>query len=89
MTGKRKMRVIFGAGEEIASDDLKMYFKQEPMPVMAFTPDSDYGICNREKGILRVKIICGAERRESGSLVFGWYGRQCGPGACGSRCVWR
>lgn len=56
VTGKRKMRVIFGAGEEIASDDLKMYFKQEPMPVMAFTPDSDYGICNREKGILRVKI---------------------------------
>lgn len=56
VVGKRRMRVIFGAGEEIASDDMKMYFKQEPMPVMAFTPDSDYGICNREKGILRVKI---------------------------------
>ncbi len=54
--GKRGMRVIFGAGEEIASDDLKMYFRQEPMPVMAFTPDSGYGICNREKGILRVRI---------------------------------
>lgn len=54
--GKRKMRVIFGAGEEIASDDLAMYFRQEPMPVMAFTPDSEYGICNREKGIMRVRL---------------------------------
>jgi succinyl-diaminopimelate desuccinylase len=54
--GKRKMRVIFGAGEEIASDDLAMYFKEEPMPVMAFTPDSEYGICNREKGIMRVRL---------------------------------
>ncbi len=56
VTGKRKIRVIFGAGEEIASDDLKMYFSKEPFPAMAFTPDSNYGICNREKGILRVKI---------------------------------
>jgi succinyl-diaminopimelate desuccinylase len=56
VTGKRKMRVIFGAGEEIASDDLAMYFKEEPMPVMAFTPDSEYGICNREKGIMRVRL---------------------------------
>jgi succinyl-diaminopimelate desuccinylase len=56
ITGKRRLRVIFGAGEEIASNDLEMYFRSEPMPVMAFTPDSDYGICNREKGILRVAI---------------------------------
>lgn len=56
VTGKRRLRVIFGAGEEIASDDLAMYFKSEPLPVMAFTPDSAYGICNREKGILRVEF---------------------------------
>lgn len=54
--GKRKIRAIFGAGEEIGSNDLDMYFSKEPMPAMAFTPDSDYGICNREKGILRLKI---------------------------------
>jgi len=56
VTGKRKVRVIFGAGEEIASNDLEMYFNKEPMPDMAFTPDSEYGVCNREKGILRVRI---------------------------------
>ncbi len=59
VTGKRKIRAIFGAGEEIASNDLEMYFAQEPMPVMAFTPDSEYGICNREKGIMRVDFSGG------------------------------
>lgn len=54
---QRRLRVIFGSGEEIASNDLKMYFKKQEMPVFAFTPDSEYGICNREKGILRLDLI--------------------------------
>lgn len=53
---KRRLRAIFGAGEETGSDDLEMYLKSEEMPVMAFTPDSEYGICNREKGILRLTV---------------------------------
>nr|WP_319487640.1 Sapep family Mn(2+)-dependent dipeptidase [uncultured Caproiciproducens sp.] len=53
---KRRLRVIFGAGEETGSNDLEMYLKSEQMPVMAFTPDSEYGICNREKGILHLTI---------------------------------
>jgi len=53
---KRRLRVIFGAGEETGSEDLAMYLKSEPLPVMAFTPDSEYGICNREKGILRLHV---------------------------------
>lgn len=53
---KRRMRVIFGAGEETGSNDLEMYLDSEDMPVMAFTPDSEYGICNREKGILRLTV---------------------------------
>ena len=61
VVGKRKIRAIFGAGEEIASNDLAMYFSQEPMPVMAFTPDSEYGICNREKGIMRVNFSGGGK----------------------------
>ena len=54
---QRRLRVIFGSGEEIASNDLEMYFKKQEMPVFAFTPDSEYGICNREKGILRLDLI--------------------------------
>ncbi len=53
---KRRLRVIFGAGEETGSEDLEMYLKSEQMPIMAFTPDSEYGICNREKGILRLNV---------------------------------
>ena len=53
---KRRVRVIFGGGEEVASDDIEKYYESEPMPVFGFTPDSDYGICNREKGILRIEL---------------------------------
>ena len=53
---KRRIRAIFGAGEETGSDDLERYFEKEPMPVMGFTPDAEYGVCNREKGILRMNF---------------------------------
>ncbi|WP_050697801.1 Sapep family Mn(2+)-dependent dipeptidase [Anaeromassilibacillus senegalensis] len=53
---KRRIRTIFGAGEETGSEDLERYFEKEPMPVMGFTPDSEYGVCNREKGILRMNF---------------------------------
>lgn len=55
----RRIRVIFGGGEEVASNDIDTYYSSEPMPVYGFTPDSDYGICNREKGILRLDISSG------------------------------
>lgn len=54
--GVRRLRAIFGAGEEIGSKDMQMYFEKQPLPQMAFTPDSHYGVCNREKGILRIEV---------------------------------
>lgn len=63
---KRRMRVIFGAGEETGSDDLEMYLESEEMPVMAFTPDAEYGICNREKGILRMSV---SEKKNDSKVV--------------------
>lgn len=56
VVGKRRLRVILGAGEEVGMDDLPHYFSKQPMPQYAFTPDAEYGICNREKGILRIRI---------------------------------
>ena len=53
---KRKIRVILGAGEETGSEDMRYYFSKEPLPVMGFTPDAEYGVCNREKGMLHIKI---------------------------------
>lgn len=54
--GKRRLRAIFGSGEEVGMNDLARYFEVEEMPSFGFTPDSDYGICNCEKGILQVEI---------------------------------
>ena len=36
--------------------DMDEYFSKQPLPDMAFTPDSDYGICRAEKGILHLEI---------------------------------
>lgn len=52
--GRCRLRVIFGCGEEIGSDDLDIYYRQQGFPAMGFTPDCTYGICNSEKGILRI-----------------------------------
>ncbi len=54
---KRKIRAIFGSGEEIGMDDMNRYFSEQPIPDLAFTPDSEYGICNREKGILQFTVF--------------------------------
>lgn len=54
--GKRQIRAIFGAMEETGQEDMERYFSRYPLPQMAFTPDSEYGICNREKGILHIEL---------------------------------
>lgn len=54
--GKRRLRVIWGSSEETGMNDMAVYFKNQPLPDIAFTPDSEYGICNREKGILQLEI---------------------------------
>lgn len=57
ITGNRRLRCIFGAGEEIGMADMEAYFASEPLPSAAFTPDSDYPVCNREKGILQFELL--------------------------------
>ncbi|MDR1002946.1 MAG: Sapep family Mn(2+)-dependent dipeptidase [Oscillospiraceae bacterium] len=56
VVGNRRLRCIFGAGEEIGMEDMELYFSSEPPPETAFTPDSDYPVCNREKGILQFEV---------------------------------
>lgn len=52
--GNHVLRTVFGCGEEIGSNDLDVYYQHCGYPLMGFTPDCDYGICNSEKGILRL-----------------------------------
>lgn len=56
--GKNTLRAIFGTDEEVGMTDVAAYFSKEPMPDMSFTPDSDYGICRAEKGILQLELVC-------------------------------
>ena len=53
---KRRIRIIFGAEEEIGMNDMETYFASEELPDMAFTPDSEYGICLKEKGIMQLEV---------------------------------
>ncbi len=54
--GKNTLRAIYGTREEVGMEDMKAYFASHPMPDMGFTPDSDYGICTCEKGILQIMV---------------------------------
>lgn len=54
--GNRKLRVVFGSAEEIGMQDMPYYFSKEQHPDMGFTPDSGYGICHCEKGIINLSV---------------------------------
>lgn len=75
VNANRRLRVIFGSGEEVGMDDMRYYFEREPLPNLAFTPDSDYGICNSEKGILQMQVHTKLDKNtyilnlESGDVV--------------------
>lgn len=56
VVGKNTLRAIFGTSEERGMEDMDEYFKHEPLPDLSFTPDSDYGICKGEKGILQLEL---------------------------------
>lgn len=56
ITPKCRIRVIIGASEECGMEDMDYYFAHEELPDMAFTPDGEYPICNREKGIMHIKL---------------------------------
>lgn len=51
------IRLILGTNEETGMTDVEHYFSKMPIPDVSFTPDSDYGICNCEKGILQFSLI--------------------------------
>lgn len=54
--GKNTLTAIYGTAEETGMRDMEEYFKKMPLPDLAFTPDSDYGICYAEKGIIHIEV---------------------------------
>jgi len=49
---KRKVRLIFGCNEETGGLCMKHYFKKMPYPTLSFSPDANFPVINREKGML-------------------------------------
>ncbi len=54
--GKNTLRAIYGTREEVGMECIKTYLEAQPLPDMSFTPDSEYGICAAEKGIMQIEI---------------------------------
>ncbi len=54
----KRVRVIFGAGEEQGSgEDVKYYLEKETPPASGFTPDAEFPAIYAEKGILTFYIV--------------------------------
>ncbi|MGN1139449.1 MAG: Sapep family Mn(2+)-dependent dipeptidase [Ruminococcus sp.] len=64
--GVNTLRCIYGTDEEVGMTDMETYFSKEQLPDISFTPDSNYGICYAEKGILQIKIY---SDRNDGKVV--------------------
>ena len=55
----KTIRLIFGCDEETGMECVEYYFKKMPFPNVSFSPDSDFPVINREKGIYHFDIKCG------------------------------
>ena len=68
------VRALLGANEETGMGDVQYYLKNYPAPAFAFSPDSDFPVCNGEKGIYQGMITsrCAPEKIVSieGGMAF-------------------
>lgn len=55
----KKVRLIFGCDEESGMQCMKYYFTKMPQPDFAISPDANFPVINREKGIMNVVLDCG------------------------------
>ena len=55
----KTVRLIFGCDEETDMGCVKHYFTKMPRPDVAFSPDGDFPVINREKGIYHFNVVCG------------------------------
>lgn len=55
----KTVRLIFGCDEETDMGCVKHYFATMPRPDVAFSPDGDFPVINREKGIYHFNIDLG------------------------------
>lgn len=56
---KKTIRLIFGCDEESGMQCVEHYFAKMPFPTVSFSPDGDFPVINREKGIYQFDVVCG------------------------------
>jgi len=54
---KKRVRIIFGTNEESNWKGINYYKSIEKEPLIGFTPDGNFPVINREKGILRITLV--------------------------------
>jgi succinyl-diaminopimelate desuccinylase len=79
---KRRVRLILGTDEESNWEDMSYYFEREPVPNLGFSPDLGYPICNREKGILVLRIEAKPVHGSSILFINGGIARNSTPEEC-------
>lgn len=55
----KTVRFIFGCDEESGMECVEHYFQKMPYPTLSFSPDGDFPVINREKGIYQFDVVCG------------------------------
>lgn len=55
----KSVRLIFGCDEESGMQCVEHYFAKQPFPTVSFSPDGDFPVINREKGIYQFDVVCG------------------------------
>lgn len=55
----KTVRLIFGCDEESGMQCVEHYFTKMPHPNVSFSPDGDFPVINREKGIYQFDVVCG------------------------------
>ena len=58
-TPQKTIRLIFGCDEESGMQCVEHYFTKMPYPTVSFSPDGDFPVINREKGIYQFNLVCG------------------------------
>ena len=58
-TPTKTVRLIFGCDEESGMQCVEYYFTKMPHPDVSFSPDGDFPVINREKGIYQFDVVCG------------------------------
>lgn len=54
---RHSVRALLGINEETGMEDVEYYLKNYAPPVFCFSPDSDFPVCNGEKGIFHGRIV--------------------------------